>query len=779
MPLDRATLDAALPDLDGTLPLSGLAAPVTILRDEWGIPHIRATTSRDAWMALGFVHAQDRLFQMDLTRRRALGRAAEWLGPSAAESDILVRRLGMEAACRRDFAALGTAARDMLEAYSAGVNAWIASGQPNPVEYALLEAAPESWEPWHSIAVMRRLGLLMGSVWFKLWRAAALPVVGPEGAAKLRYDDGGTDLLCIPPGAEAHRHQADLAALAPAIRALLESMGKTSGGDETGGGSNNWAVGPARSATGRPVLAGDPHRVFEIPNMYAQHHLACDEFDMVGLTVPGVPGFPHFGHNDRVAYCVTHAFMDIHDLFLERFDAEARHTEAPDGPAPVTRRRDSIRIRGGETRDFEIVETRHGPVIAGDPAKGTAIALRSVQFAETDLSFDCLPRMVTAGSVEALYEATRGWGLIDHNLVAGDTAGHIGHLVRARLPRRPRENGWLPVPGWTAAHDWQGWIPHEEMPRSLDPEGGIIVTANNRVVADDAHPDYLCTDCHPPYRARRIAERLAEGGAFAPEDAAAIHADTLSLNALLLRDRLTALPAPAEPAAAALRERLLAWDGRMEPGASAPAAYIALRRALTAILAERSGLAAAGADPLAQVSPGIVPQNQLWWTLPELLRRNDASLLGGWSWNQALQAALARAAVTPAETAWGEVHQPRFAHPLSALFPEAAPLLDPPSRPVGGDGDTVLANGLLCASGPAATYGALARYVFDVGNWDASRWAVFHGVSGQPGSPHYADQNEPWSATRMVPMRYGWAGIEKAARHRQRLEPGAGNRSGE
>ena len=771
MPLDRATLDAALPDLDGTLPLPGLAAPATVLRDEWGIPHIRAATSRDAWTALGFVHAQDRLFQMDLTRRRALGRAAEWLGASAAESDILVRRLGMEAACRRDFAALGTAAREMLQAYSAGVNAWIAADQPKPVEYALLEAVPEPWEPWHSIAVMRRLGLLMGSVWFKLWRAAALPVVGPDGAAKLRYDDGGKDLLCIPPGAEADRHQADLAALAPAIRALLESMGKESGGDETGGGSNNWAVGPSRSATGRPVLAGDPHRVFEIPNMYAQHHLACDEFDMIGLTVPGVPGFPHFAHNGGVAYCVTHAFMDIHDLYLERFGAGATHTEAPDGPAPVVRRRDSIRIRGGEARDFEIVETRHGPVIAGDPAGGTAIALRSVQFAETDLSFDCLPRMTTARSVEALFEATRGWGLIDHNLVAGDTEGHIGHLVRARLPRRPRENGWLPVPGWVAAHDWQGWIAHEDMPRSLDPEGGIIVTANNRVVADDAYPDYLCTDCHPPYRARRIAERLAEHPGFSPADAAAIHADTLSPNALLLRDRLAALPAPTGRAAAALRERLLAWDGRMEAGASAPTAYVALRRALTAILAERSGLDAAGAGLLAQVPPGIAPRNQLWWTLPELLRRDDASLLGGWSWGQALQEALARAAGTAAEAAWGEVHQPRLSHPLSTLFPDAAPLLDPPSRPVGGDNDTVLANGLLCASGPGATYGALARYVFDVGNWGACRWVVFHGASGQPGSPHYADQNEAWSATRMVPMRYGWDEVEGAAQHRQNLAP--------
>ncbi|MBP0444758.1 penicillin acylase family protein [Roseomonas sp. SSH11] len=763
---DAQTLQAALPPMEGELRLPGLSGPVEVLRDTYGIPHIRAGATGDAWLALGFVHAQDRLFQMELTRRRALGRAAEWLGAGAAEADILVRRLGMEAACRRDHAALGEAARAMLDSYAAGVNAFVASGAPLPAEYGLLDAKPEPWEGWHSIAVMRRLGLLMGSVWFKLWRAAALPVVGAGNVGKLRYDDGGRDLLCIPPGAEAQRFEADLAALSPAIGALLESLGLP--GDETGGGSNNWAVGPSRSGTGRPVLAGDPHRVFEMPNMYAQHHVACDAFDMIGLTVPGVPGFPHFAQNGRVAYCVTHAFMDIHDVFLERFDADASQVMHAGEWVPVRRREESIQVRGGDARRFEVLETPNGPVIAGDARAGTALSLRSVQFAETDLSFDCLPRMTGAESVEGLFEATRGWGLIDHNLVAADTAGHIGHLVRARVPRRPRESGWLPMPGWTGEHSWQGWIAHDDMPRVIDPQEGMLVTANNRVVADD-HPDYLCTDCHPPYRAARILERLREMPDFGPEDAAGIHGDTLSPNAALLKARLAAMPA-AEGEAEAMRQRLLAWDGRMEAGATAPTEYVALRRALTRILAERSGLSGAGSHPWLAVAPGVVPMNQLWWTLPNLLRRDDASLLDGWSWDDALQAALREVAGQPAAP-WGEAHRPRFVHPLSAQFPEAAPLLDAPALPIGGDNDTVLANGLLASVGPAAGYGALARYVFDVGNWDNSRWAVFHGVSGQPGSPHYTDQHAEWAAARMVPMLYGWDAVRAVARSTQRLVP--------
>ncbi|MFC0385670.1 penicillin acylase family protein [Muricoccus vinaceus] len=754
--LDDAALRAALPPLSGELRLPGLEAEVVVLRDTSGIPHIRAKGEGDAFFALGAVHAQDRLFQMELNRRRALGRAAEWLGEAALAGDVLARRLGVEAASRRDYEAATPAARAMLGAYAAGVNAFLGSGAPLPVEYGLLVAVPELWEPWHPIAVMRRLGLLMGSVWFKLWRAAALPVVGADAAAKLRYDDGGGDLLCIPPGVEAERWAADLAALGPSIAALLEA----SGADATGGGSNNWAVGPEQSATGRPVLAGDPHRVFEIPNMYAQHHLACDAFDVVGLTVPGVPGFPHFAHNGRVAWCVTHAFMDIHDLYLERFDETGTASLTAEGWMPVRRRVETVAVRGGPDRAVPVLETVHGPVIAGDPLKGTALALKSVQFAEADHSFDCLPRMLRAGGVAELFEATRGWGVIDHNLVAADVAGHIGHLVRARVPRRPRENGWLPVPGWTGAHEWDGWIAHEAMPAVLDPPGGVIVTANNRVVAD-GHPDYLCTDCHPPHRARRIAALLA-ATPHAPEAAGAVHGDVASPIAALFRDRLAAMPTPADAGAKALRARLLDWDARMEAGSEAATGYVAFRRALTVILAERSGLVATAGHPWLAPSPGVAPLNQLWWTLPALLRAGDESLLGGWGWGEAMEAALAKAGREPLMP-WGEAHRPRFAHPLSAMFPDAAGLLDAPSRPLGGDGDTVLAQGVIAGAGPAAAYGPLARYAFDVGNWENCRWAVFHGVSGQPGSPHYADQNAAWSNCEMVPMRYGWENIEAEA----------------
>lgn len=757
----RAAAQSALPPLEGELRLPGLEAAVTVMRDPEGIPHIRAETIADAWFAQGFVHAQDRLFQMELNRRRALGRSAEWLGAPAFAADALARRLGVEAASRRDAAALGPDARLMIERYAAGVNAFIASGAPPALEYRLLDATPEPWEGWHTIAVMRRLGLLMGSVWFKLWRAAALTVAGP-GTTLLRYDDGGIDRLILPQGKESLRWRAGLEFLAPAVTALLEAAEA----DATGGGSNNWAVGAAHSATGRPFLAGDPHRVFELPNMYAQGHLACADFDVVGLTVPGVPGFPHFAHNGAVAWCVTHTFADIHDVYLERF--ENGRALFRDKWEDTTRRNEIIAIRGEAARSIEVVETRHGPIIAGDPASGHALALKSVQFAETDLSFDCLPRLLRAKTVAGLFDATRGWGLIDHNLVAADTAGNTGFLLRARVPRRGRDNGWLPMPGWTGEYEWEGWIRHDDMPKVINPEAGLIVTANNRVVADD-HPDYICTDCHPPYRAARIAALLGEAAARSPQAAPAIHADTLSAPAATFQAALAAIEV-AGPGAAA-RAEILAWDGHMAKDGLAPSRYIAFRLALTRRFAAVSGLGALSGHPWLAPAPGVAPLTQLWWALPALLRAQDTGLLRGADWDQLLAEALDEAAAEPA-IAWGEWHRPRFAHPLSGLFPAAAPVLDPASLPIGGDGDTVWANGLVAPLGPRATYGALARYAFDVGAWENSRWSVFLGCSGHPASRHYASQHANWAACAMTPMRHDWTGIAACVEAVQLLAPG-------
>ena len=752
--------------------LDGLHDPVDLWRDAWGIAHLRARGADDAFFALGYVHAADRLWQMDQLRRRALGRHAEWIGAAALPMDLLVRRLGVAACSRRDALAAGAGTRAMLAAYSAGVNAAIAQ-LPLPPEYTRLGERPEPWEGWHCIAVLRQSGLLLNSVYPKLWRAMALPVLGPEGLARLRMDDGGEELVCLPPGTFAARLMPDLAALAAPIAALLAQAGA----DAAGGGSNNCALHGGRTASGRPLLAGDPHRMLDMPNLYLQCHLACDEFDVVGLTSPGVPGFPHFAHNAHVAWGVTVAFMDTADVYLERFAEEGSRYLAraeADGSDPrwaeVQRRVETVRVRGqAEPVACEIFSTARGPVVAGDPRSGSALVLRNASEIETDHAFDCLRPMLSATGVEVLFEACRGWGLVDHNLVAADTAGRIGHQVRSRVPRRPAANGWLPVPGWLAQHDWQGWVPWERLPRQIDPAGGLIVTANNRVVA--RHDDYLCTDCHPPHRAQRIWQRLAGLQAAVPDDMEAVHRDVLSLPALQICSRLASLQ--LEGPAAALRDRLVAWDGRMAADSAEAGAYAALRIALARELAQRSGLAALGpAARQRSIPPGLSAEVQLGWCVPQLLRADDRTLLGGAGWDEVLAAALAVVAQQPSAV-WGERHRLLLRHPLGAVFPDDPLFAARDQGPVDGDNDTVFTTGYVAPLGTDPAYASLARYVFDVGDWEACRWIVFHGTSGDPASPHYDDQSALWCRGRTVPMHYDWGTVAAAAASHLRLQPGA------
>lgn len=745
------------------LALAGLTAPVETVRDVWGVPHLRAANEADLFLANGWAHARDRLWQMDAARRRAVGRFAEWVGPSAAALDALSRKLDVEGVSRRDYAALGGRARAMCDRYAEGVNAFIADADAFgglPEEYALLGEAPEAWEPWHCVAVMRQRGLLMGSVWFKLWRAAALKTVGAEGVRLLRYDDGGTERFVTPQDAQADRWVAALADLAPAIEALAGLAAS----DAAVAGSNNWAVDGRHAAGGAPMLAGDPHRAFEIPGMYVQMHLACPEFDALGFGVPGVPAFPHFGHNPKVAWCVTHAFADIHDLYVERFDGLKVATA--DGWAEAAVRDEVVKVRGGADMPVRCVTTPHGPVIVGAPEDGSAIALRSVQLEPVDRALDCLIPMMEAGSVPEFYEATRGWGVIDHNLVAGDVDGRIGVSIRAVIPERGRENGWLPVPGWTGAHEWRGMIPFERMPREIDPPAGRIVTANNRPVPDD-WPDYVCTDCHPTTRADRIHERLGRLTGIEVDDMVDILRDRRSARALEIRDRM--LGVRVGPAAARLQDAMRGWDGRMDVGLLAPSAYFLARQEMTRIFARVSGLAGAAGDPCASVAPGIPPVNQLWWTLPNLLRAGDESLLRGATWDQVIAEALETASAAGPLVPWGELHRPVFVHPLAHLAPGRD--LAPSSEPSGGDGDCICAVGAYPSGGPAATYGPIARYVFDLSDWDNCRWVVFHGASGRPGDPHYSDQNALWARGELAPAPYSPAAVAAHAASTLRLSP--------
>lgn len=746
--------------------------PFTLWRESNGIPHVHAASDAGAWAGLGLVHARDRLFQMDHTRRRAQGRLAEWLGPAALPGDVLARQLGGAAVARANVLALGPEARAMLQAYCAGVNAEIARLRATgalPEEYALLgqTEGPAPWTEADCIAVTRQIGLAMGSFWMKLFRAAALPAVGADLISSLRHDDGGADRFVLPPGAEGQRWMAGLADLAPATQALLAL-----GSDATaGGGSNNWVVSGDHTETGLPILAGDPHRELDVPAMYAQAHLCGAQFDVIGLTIPGAPGFPHVGHNADVAWCVTHAMADLQDLYLERFDKDARQVLHRDTWHPVAHRQERIAIRGGADATVDIWTTPHGPVICGDPRKGHAIAFASPQLAPDDRSFDCLPHMLRARGVAELHEAVRGWGLIDHNLVAADRAGRIGHRVRATLPRRGRLNGWLPVPGWTGAHDWQGMVPFEDMPAAIDPAEGRIITANNRVVPDDG-PYHFCTDATPPWRAKRIAALLDALPVLSARTMAPIMMDCESGAAPVFRAHLAAHPA-ASPDTAQLAARLAGWDGKMQADRVEPTLYARFRLALAVQVTRAAGLMAPQGIASGLVAPGDM-LTQIWWILPGLLRAGNAALLRGESWASLTEAALREVLDQGPPLPWGQAHRAQLRHPLSAAFPEAAARLDPPCAQIGGDNDCVCATGIVPAKGLATGYAALARYVFDLADWGNCGWTVISGSGSAPDDPHRSDQNAAWAEGALAPMLYDWAQIRATCRQEEDHGPAAG-----
>ena len=719
--------------------LPGLDDTVEVFRDGLGIPHVRARTVHDAFFGQGFVHAQDRLWQMCFDRRRAEGKLAEWLGPQRVRMDVFARRMNLAPSARADYEALDADARAMCDAYAAGVNAFLQTGPPPPREFELLGISAEPWAPWDCGSVFKVRHVLMGSYDRKLWRAQLLAVLGADAVLAVGTADGRDDVL-ITGGRTAWR--LDLpGALAVAGRA---------------DGSNNWAVHGSRTASGSPLIAGDPHRTLEAPNVYYQNHIACEDFDAIGFSMAGVPGIFHFGHNASVAWCVTHAMADNQDLYTEAFD-NGRYEYRGEW-LEAEKRTETIRVRGGGDVTIEAVTTRHGPVVFGSPAEGNAIAMRWTGTDGVNTTFNCLLPTLRATSVEELDSAMRDWVDPCNNLVMADVYGTIGYLHRGRVPVRSRANGWAPVPGWTGEHEWEGCVPFEELPRIRNPQNGFIVSANNRVVGDD-YPYYLGMDYAAPYRAQRVVDRLTELGAATTDDMSSVHADRLSIPSRLFAD-----------ATATVTD----WDGMMDADSAGAAVYAVTREQLAELLSER--------EPLRSVVPIMFPDDPLPTpvvyrarvALPRLIERK---LLVGDEWQELIGEALDRALVTlekalgpdRSQWRWGSIHTTRMRHPVSRVLPDAAAELDPPSVSSGGDGEVPNCTGW--ETGLGVEHGSVARYVFDLGDWDNSGWIVPLGASGDPRSAHYADQIEAWARVELFPMTYGWDAISSGAESTQLLEP--------
>ena len=735
-----------LPAEEGELRLAGLSAPVEVRFDEQGIPRIAAADERDAAMALGWLHARDRMFQMELMRRGAAGRLAELLGPPALRLDRFTRTLGLARRAGADLVAQSPETRAVLEAYAAGVNAWItARGRFAAPEFLAL-GAPEPWRPEHSLLWGKVMGLWLSGNWrAELERAQLAAILPPERLREL-----------YPAEASAGRPDEPQASLDPdRLRRLAAALPRfPEPGTLPGSASNAWAVSARHSASGAPLLASDPHLGFQAPILWYLARIDLKDGRMLaGATSPGVP-FLVIGRNAHLAWGFTTTQSDTQDLFVERLAGPDAY-ETPDGPRPFTVVEERIAVRGAAPETLRVRETRHGPVLSdldeAQRADGTVLALGAANLAPEDTAATGLHALNQAGSVA---EARGAAALItspSQNLMTADAGGGIGLLLTGRTPVRRTGDGTVPVPGWDGAHDWLGWVPFDALPHVVDPPSGVLANANNRVAPAD-NPVFLGADWIADWRFRRIGALL---GARPQQDAAsfvAMQHDTVSPFAQSLigpGSLLRGLPL-AEGAVGQAQELLLGWDGDVAGDRPEPLIFNAWLKRLGR-LALAAGGVPNGAGPASAAFLGWVlsPDNRAaaWCA-------GDCRALAARALAESVADLQRSLGDQPGQWRWGMVHRAVFEHPILRAIPGLASVVRLEAE-TGGDEWTVSRGGLRGGSGLEAwqhVHGAGLRMVADLASPDSTLAVIATGQSGNPLSRHWGDLLPAWRDGGMIQL---------------------------
>ncbi|MFD7048339.1 penicillin acylase family protein [Streptomyces mirabilis] len=700
-----------------------------LYRDPWGIPHLRAGDARALARAQGRVTALDRAWQLEVERHRAQGTSAAFLGAEAVGWDRFARRARLDDTARRCFAALerrDPETADWVVAYVDGVNEGLAEGARRAPEFAETGLAPGRWEPWTPLGVWLGAHILFAGFPAKLWREEVVRRIGPEAVDLFAADGPGTS------------------------------------------GSNGWLVTGERTGTGRPVIAGDPHRFIEDPGVYQQIHLSCPEFDVVGLAVPGVPGIAHFAHTGTVAWAITNAMADYQDLYRERLrrvrpqgpegPERSQGSEGSQGPErsegsegwealdpdgewrAVARHVETVEVAGGEPVEVEVVETPRGPVVIGgaEQTEGVeAISLRYPPRVTEDLGFSALLPLLRAREVADVDRAFDHWAEPVNVVQAADTEGGVLHRVAGRVPLRGADNRTRIVAAWEPGHAWRGW---HEMPYGTV-EDGVAVMANQRGPAGPLGVEFA-----PVHRAARIRQLLDERPKWSAQDMADIHMDTHLASAAPLMDHLAALDGLSIEATA-LRDWLLGWDRRMTADSMAAAAYAAVRGAVVRRLAAHPAFAAL-ADPSAYPEvfrPWLALLPRVGFALEHLLKAEELYGID--------RAALVREAVEEAAAqplgVWGDTHR---------LAPwRALPTTSYDEPGLSGDHDCVLCTSAVPGLTDLSARGPAARFVWDLADRDQSLWVVPFGASGVPGSAHHRDQLPLWLKGELAPVSTDWS----------------------
>jgi penicillin amidase len=738
-------LRSSLPQVDGRIVVRGLKAPMTIARDADGVPLITAADDADAMFGLGFAHAQDRLFQMELMRRYGAGRLAEIFGKRALPIDRQMRVLGLYRAAEAELPYLSAPVRRGLDAYAAGVNAFLATRHGAlPPEFLLLRFTPEKWRPADSLVWGKLMDLeLAGNYRDELERARLARTVSPDELAFL-YPG-------YPKGAPT-----TLAALAPIYRLLpldrlhaelppLSVLGPIYA-------SNNWVVDGAHSESGKPLLANDPHLGFSAPGLWYLVRLKTPQREIAGATTPGVP-FVVIGHNDKIAWGFTTTASDVEDLFVEKVDpADPGRYMTPTGSEPFQTRTETIAVRGAAPVRLTVRATRHGPVLSdalppGAAGKGYVLALAAPFLAPDDRTAEALWEVDRADNWDGFRKAMRGFVGPQQNAVFADTSGTIGFIAAARVPIRKNGTAWLPVPGWTGEYDWSGFIPFDKLPQATNSPSGHFVSANNKIVPD-SYPYFLSHDWDLPNRAERILARLAAMPLQSPAASAAIQADTVSLAARRLVPLMTRI-APGNDFEHAAIDRLRHWDFHMDADRVEPLLFIAWLRAFAHdLFFTRLGAAASGYwDLRPQVVAAALGGHPEWCAAPHATAEDCDTLLRR-SLDKALAELQKAYGADIAQWRWGRAHHAVFANPVLSRIPILRDWFDIRIS-AGGGFDTVNRGATTIHNDMHPfdqTFGAGLRIITDLAHPAGSRMIVAPGQSGNPLSPHFADLVERWQA---------------------------------
>ncbi len=759
----------SLPDYSGTIEVAGPLAPIVIARDSHAVPHVSAASEADLAFGLGYAHAQDRLFQMDINRRIGRGRMAEILGTQGLGIDRYFRTLGFAHAAESAFAALPGETQALLQAYAAGANAFMRNNRgPLPPEFLILGYRPEFWSPVDTLVWQKMMWFdLSGNARHEVARAQLLTKLTPAQVTSLYPTYEGDSEPPLPTLAGLMEPEA--------LNQLAALLGPEK---PPGYGSNNWVVSGAHTKSGKPLLANDPHLGLTTPSIWylARLHNTATGENVVGVTFPGTPAII-LGRNDHIAWGFTNTFPDSQDLFVEKLVGET-HYLTPDGPKPFDMREEVIHVRGGAPVHLTVRSTRHGPVVS-DVQPGAAeilgdghvVALQWTALEAQDEAPVALRVLNTAKTFDAFLEAGKHYFGPQQNMIYADTAGNIGYFAPAKVPvRRPdnRVMGRLPSPGWEALYDWQGYIPIEDLPLRFNPKSGIIATANEKIVDDD-YPHFLTRDWSLPYRGNRIRAVLSASDQHDIDSFAALHADIVSDMA---RDLLPWMLAAVGDHP--LAERLKGWDGAMDKDLAEPLIF------QTWVRAYYKRLVADELDELFDGQRRLRPQlikSGLYWeqagdTLPaddtyyalpvldrslSLLWCDDVTTVG--TVETCLM--LAREALDEAEAIltarygsdanawrWGTAHQLTQGHRPFGQLPYLRDIFSLSGEQSGGRYTiNVAGNSTSDASPHLSSFGASYRGIFDFSDLNRSRFVQPTGQSGHPLSPYFGDQFPLWQKT--------------------------------